>query len=382
MRSKLLLFGLLMSVMGVLSAQDTIKTLMITEARLNNPTMAYVELTNMGTETINLVEFEFGTLSPWCQDPALYLPEYDYDWIMLGEYIKQYAPDVDTLLEPGESFLIATEHDFGPEQWFNDPLNFPERVNTLEFAEIADLRINFAEPNGDETDSISIGYGTMEVYDGRDIWYVRHHLSNGDSVVVDQVNGVFDQDNGQNGNFAYDCAGFVDASLEATLIRRFSVKQGNLDYDNARGLDLADSEWMPIEHLFDTDEPWRALFWTAKNHGDYNLSEATLVAKSEDVNLDFANQVLTVPWGTRKNDSVMFLFEYTPGLAWHYDYSPVFEDSAYIGARTGDTLTVYACGNDLDIREIRIEVAPPEIHIEQGGIIGWAAADRIAGIPR
>jgi len=199
----------------------------------------------------------------------------------------------------------------------------------------------------------------MEIYDGRDVLYVRHYLSNGDSVVVDQVNGVFDADNNQNKNEAYACAGFVDASNEATLIRRFSVMQGNLDYDNARGLDLADSEWMPIEYQWAHTEQGHALFWTAGNHGDYNLDETTLVAKSGDVDLDFNTNILTVPWGTRRGDSIIFLFEYTPGIAWHYDYLEVFEDSAFVSAQTGDTITIYACGNDLDIEVFRIEVTPP-----------------------
>jgi hypothetical protein len=52
-------------------------------------------------------------------------------------------------------------------------------------------------------------------------------------------------------------------------------------------------------------------------------------------------------------------FEKKPGVAWHYDYAPSYADSAYVSARTGDILTVYVCGNDLDVASFEITVAEP-----------------------
>ena len=68
--------------------------------------------------------------------------------------------------------------------------------------------------------------------------------------------------------------------------------------------------------------------------------------------------LLTVPWGVRNDDSIMSEFFKKPGIAWHYTYAPSYADSAYISARTGDILTLYACGNKLDMINFKINVAP------------------------
>ena len=64
MKLKFLLFFLLLSG-GMLSAQDTIRTLIITEARYDRTDGAYVEITNVGDEPIQMADFEFGRLSAW-----------------------------------------------------------------------------------------------------------------------------------------------------------------------------------------------------------------------------------------------------------------------------------------------------------------------------
>ncbi|MEX0987226.1 MAG: hypothetical protein WD052_07090, partial [Bacteroidales bacterium] len=102
MRLKLLLVSLLM-ISGILHAQDTIKTLVITEAKISEARFNYIEFTNMGATTLNLVDFEFGAISPW-NDP--YLPG-SSEFIMIGDYLKTYLPGKDTLLAPGESFWIS-----------------------------------------------------------------------------------------------------------------------------------------------------------------------------------------------------------------------------------------------------------------------------------
>ncbi len=52
-------------------------------------------------------------------------------------------------------------------------------------------------------------------------------------------------------------------------------------------------------------------------------------------------------------------FAKKPGIAWHYTYAPSYADSATISANTGDILTVYACGNNLDMINFKINVAAP-----------------------
>ncbi|PID92207.1 MAG: hypothetical protein CSA96_04355 [Bacteroidetes bacterium] len=364
MRRKLLFFLMIVS-SGLLFAQtDTIRSLVISEVRYDRADHAYLELTNMSDQTINLGEFEIVSHDPWTTFPdgALWPTEpqrpNDRRWTML--------PAVD--LAPGESYVIASFHDWVEEQYAKDVarLGFsPDHQPHLtkpELKELTDLPIHRAEsPNNDPTDSISVFSELLESWSYSAI-FLRHHPPGGDSCTVDQVGGLFTDPDGSNPNGGYhDVAGFTGASGRAVLVRRFDVKEGNLTF--VTGNDLSESEWIPIPVLRENDdtyEPWRAVFWTVGNHGDYNLDEQTLT--SSVIDIDWANHVLTVPYGVRNDDSIMYAFNRVPGLAWHYHYNTgenASADSAYASVRTGDSLTIYACGNDLDVIKWHIEAAPP-----------------------
>ncbi len=346
MKTKTLLFLLLLSC-GVLNAQDTIRTLVITEVRLDDARHTYVEITNMGTTPVNLAQFELGVVGAWTQP---YAPGEDY-WFML--------PNKD--LAAGKSFVVAAVYDWNPKMWLKNPDNYQRIMNKKEFWTLADVKLDFAEspkqPNA--LDSVTPYYHVLELWNGRDCIYLRHHVSETDSVVVDQVNGVFANADGTRANpkGAIDVAGVTNATNEATLVRKFSVKKGNIDFETGRGQDLAESEWMPIPLQLGHWEMMRKLFWTAGNHGDYNLDPTTITSSTADI--DWDQNIITVPWGVRNDDSIMSEFDSKPGIAWHYAYAPSFEDSAYVSARNGDILTLYACGNDLDMRDFTIQVADP-----------------------
>ena len=102
MRTKTLLFLLLLSC-GVLNAQDTIRTLIITEVRLDDARHSYVEITNVGATTLNLAQFELGQIGAWTLP---YDPDANF-WFML--------PDKD--LAPGKSFIAAAAYDWNPKMW-------------------------------------------------------------------------------------------------------------------------------------------------------------------------------------------------------------------------------------------------------------------------
>jgi len=364
MRQKLLLL-LMMVLSGALFAQtDTIRTVVISEVRYDRADHWYVELTNMGTEAVNLSEFELLSNDPWSQFPdgrrwPTEPHRQDGRWLMLPEQ----------MLAPGESYVASAFHDWVEEQYAIDVALFGysqdhrAHLTKPELKKLTDLPIHRAEsPTGDPSDSISVYNRLVDSWGGRDVIYLRHHPPGADSAVVDQVGGVFTDENGTNPNGGrLDVAGVSQATGNHTLVRRFDVKQGNLTF--VRGLDLSESEWIPLPVLReggDTYEPWRALFWTVKNHGDYNLDEATLTSSTIDI--DWTNHILTVPWGVRNDDSIMYQFNRVPGLAWHYHYNNgegSSEDSARVAVRTGDSLTIYAVGNDLDVIKWHIEAAAP-----------------------
>lgn len=119
MRLKLLLLFLFVVSCGVVLQAQTKKpynNLIITEALTASTPDNYVELTNMGTETIDLSNFEFGKITPWND---------------------AYKPDANSFfrlpkknLAPGKSYLIATAQIFGPKMWLKDPVHYSERIQS------------------------------------------------------------------------------------------------------------------------------------------------------------------------------------------------------------------------------------------------------------
>jgi hypothetical protein len=349
MRTKFLLSIFLLVFGAVLYAQvDTIRTLVISEARLEDQRRAYVEISNVGDDPINLAEFELGVIGAW-----------SVPWANTDNF---YMMLPDRVLQPGESFTVANVFDWGPEMFLLAPEDYDPNLTKKEWWTLADIQLHVAEsPTGAANDSIHPDYRILELWNGRDCLYLRHHLSNGDSAVIDQVNGIFDATDGTRGlnKGAASVAGYSNATATTTLVRKFKIKQGNIDFVSGKGEDISESEWMPIPNQAGGvwAENVRRLFWTAGNHGNYILDETSLTSDVIEVNWD--DNILTVPWGVRRDDSLMFQFDYHPGLAWHYDYNDSYDDSASFAAKTGDTITIYAAGNELDVRAFHIEVADP-----------------------
>ena len=354
MRLKLLL--ILGVITGILHAQEPYRQLMITEAYTQSPVRDYAEITNMGNKTINLGEFKFGTLN-LSHTPILDV--FNDPWVAQSPAIDTWMlPDVD--LAPGESFVITGAYDFGPRQYQLRPpgLGASQRPKNPEWYDLADLLLHFPETNGDETDSITTGrfhYNPMNVWDGRNNYYLEHHFAEGDSAVIDQVGGVFDN-NGRNFSQAYDVAGVVGATANSILVRKAKFTSGNIDFANARGLGYDDSEWIVITFP-GGHNTWRSVWWTVGNHGDYVLNENTL--ESDIINVDFAAKKLTVPWGITRLDGIMQQMKKKPGIAWYYHLNNVRQDSVFRSVKTGDTLEIIVAGKEVQKAKFYIEVSAP-----------------------
>ncbi len=136
MRLKLLLLIMVLST-GILNAQDTIKSLLITEAYVGGANVAYFELTNMGTEPVQLNQFKFAEMRPWGVPLADGYWENPADrWWILPEYE----------LAAGESYVIAAQWEFGPRQFAKGLDGYSERANKPEMIDLAD-RITSGEGN-------------------------------------------------------------------------------------------------------------------------------------------------------------------------------------------------------------------------------------------
>lgn len=357
MRLKFLLFAMLLSA-GIF-AQDTIRSLVITEARMNAMGDNYIEITNMGDSAVNLMHFKLGTIRPW--NTAINDVRMD-PWIPDA---NRYIMLPDFVLEPGKSFVVTTAFDFHAEQYALKTPGFEGgqyKPQKLQMYDIADLLIHAPEAKGDETDSISRNAAGVDIswmfenWNGRECMYIEQHLSDVDSVVIDQVGGVFD-DAGKNFTRGrYDVAGVTGATGTAVLIRKATIKQGNVDFANARGVGADDSEWIPWQWPAGWGQ-WRDAQWTVGNHGSYVLDENTL--ESDILDVDFANKTITVPWGIRRGDGIMRTMTKKPGIAWIYDLNPNFEDSLTFAARTGDTLNILVAGDMAQNASFRIIVSEP-----------------------
>ena len=393
MKLKLLLLFLIVVSCGVVLRAQTQKPynkLIITEARLSGTPDNYVEVTNMGDETIDLKDFEIAKFSPWPPAGAGGLPD---NWAQVADNFfrlwdpKMYPVNSPLLnkryLAPGKSFLIAIAREFGPEMWLKDPLHYPQRSTKKEFFKIADLLLHAKEENSiPGLDSITPNWQFLDAWHGYCGMFLRHHYSKivdnvevKDSMIIDVFNGQFNEADGTNAalcDCGYDVAGVVDATRITTLVRKHSVKQGisefsshdanisaaTLQFNQAKGIDLEDSEWIPIPNQ-GWDEPWKAVFWTAGNNVNQVLNASLLESKTGKVVVNLENSTITVPWGVRDKDSLMFQFKQKPGLGWKYDLSPNVEDSATISASTGDTLTLYITGDNPVIKKFAINVLPP-----------------------
>lgn len=391
MKLKLLLLFLFVVSCGVLLKAQTTKPynkLLITEARINGTTQNYVEVTNVGNETIDLADFEIMKITPW--PPSVDGVAQNFTPGNENDHFRLHQPDMypnnakmlaKRYLAPGKSFLIHGASDFAEKMWLKDPLHYSQRSTKIQVFTVADLILHVKEPNGvAPLDSVTPRWNFIEMWHGYCALALRHHFINTegkkDSMIIDQFNGNFDSENGTNistDDRGYDVAGVTRATNNSILVRKFSVKQGITDFSshdanlaaatvqfkNAKGIDLTDSEWFPVPQQ-GGEESWKALYWTAGNHADIQLNENLLKPKNSKVKVDLAARKITVPWGVRDNDSLMFQFEKRPALAWKYKLSTNSQaDSATISATPGDTLILYLAGANPQIVKFGIDVFPP-----------------------
>ncbi len=372
----------------ILYAQEPYRQLIISEACNRDWDDTYFEITNVGAKSINLSEFKIGVLGvdgshppildlnndPWISNPN------GYFWL----------PDQE--LGAGESFVISQAYDFGRRQYAKRPpgIGAVEFPNKIGYEENADMLFHFPEDNGDETDSITPKWQALHLWGGTNTVYIEHHFAEGDSAVVDQAYGVFDND-GRNSSGdevqGFNVAGVVGATYQGPIVRKAKVTTGNLDFANSRGLGEDDSEWIALPEIGrGYNGYWNArdVWWTIGNHGSYVLDENTL--ESDVIDVDFANKKLTVPWGIPRLDGIMHHMVKKGGIAWHYDLNTNYEDSLYRSVKTGDKLTITVCGDEKQVATFDIEVSEPTIDanivvpIDHKNPVGIATGNTQAGI--
>ena len=408
MRLKILLFFLLTSTF--LNAQVVCEypegvntSLVITEARMryNN---AYLEITNMGDEPVQLGEFKLGSMPPWSRANRIYdLCDASQWFVDTQDYM--FLPN--RTLQPDSSFVITAAFEFGPKFYKQHMgrLGGSERPKQIGLYEIADKLLHRQESiNGVvyPGDSVTTAENDPETLYPRGNYalvlngpqatalYLEHHYTDGDSAVIDQIGGVFDNNGRNTSNQDYDVAGVAGGLASAVLVRKFTVTNGNIDFAAGRGVNIDDSEWLPIE-IPEGYDNWRDVWWITGNHGNYILDENTLESDGT-MDVDFAGKTITVPWGTRRLDDIMRHMKKKPGVAWNYHLNTNVEDSLYRSAQTGDKLIVYVVGNELQIDSFDVVVNEPtaddnivipiDHRRDEPGPVTFNTQDGILGWPR
>ena len=195
MKLKLTLFVTLFMFFGVLSnfleAQDTIDYLIISEYRGQPTGLSYLELSNVGDQPVPLGSFKIGY---WGGGSTLVngqTNEEDY-WI-----------PVDDTLAPGQSYLLCSWSEYTTRKYrqgFYD--GFSEKSQQDNMLEEADFKVDLQEALDDGTDMFTPGLYIpfREQWGGGNGYYIEYHFPGGDSIVVDQVNGMFTGENGANPN--------------------------------------------------------------------------------------------------------------------------------------------------------------------------------------
>ncbi|MCX6326934.1 MAG: T9SS type A sorting domain-containing protein [Bacteroidia bacterium] len=337
----LILVSLYLLSFAIQAQEDTIRSLIFTEWKGDNTITPYVELTNVGNETLDLSRF---TYSNWLKG-------------MTSSASAKYSVRLSGTLSPGDSYVMMPVYD--------SPTGTGIPKHKTKMLPFADFIFH-----KDETDATTFLYApekemwgkdSVDTYQdniltfgaGKRSSVLFYNLTNGDSILVDGVNNYLVlEDN-------LSVAGVAGANITHTLFRKFTIRQGNPDWDLARGVDPITSEWIPVPH--DGNNPDGDIFTTVGNHGNFHIEISSTIAT-----VDKGNAEITVPWGTQKGDSIMDLLTIGQGMAWQFVEDPIdFADSAHTICQDGDILNIYAIGNTLEEINFKIKVATPANDIAQ-----------------
>ena len=350
-KTTLFLFTLFLSglMLGVnAQVQDTIKGLIFSEHRAGDPHAHYLELCNMGTETIDLSKVTIANVVG-----KTFSKDENDQWRL------NTAPGADRQirisggeLAPGETWMIMGVSDrFAPGQ------NYPDhRTDMLPLADefcmtnnafgVTDTIIPQWQMWGDSAST----WANLLWNWGDQGFVLFNHLDNGDSIMIDEVGLQLNDANTAVGGTYFEVAGIPEAGRYYTLVRKANITKGNMVWNSAKGATLEDSEWIPIPNQYG-----RMSYTTIKNHGDFHID-----VQSSTVDVDKDNAKMTVPWGIYRGDSIIANhLDLGLGMAWQYVQNGNLADSAHTIMQNRDTLILYAAGNQLEQVNFEIVVLEP-----------------------
>ncbi|MCK4921676.1 MAG: T9SS type A sorting domain-containing protein [Bacteroidales bacterium] len=332
-----------------------VPSLVFTEFRGDVNDFYYLELSNVGQEDIDLSKF--GIISAFTYTALRVLTD---SLVTLGNKFSDVP--LSGTLAAGESYVLTNVWDAFYEDGLPrhsvalldvaDRLFHQEEANTYEF-------LNKPEWEAYATDSVTEPNFVVAMT-GSSGYYLKYifinNEGNPDSTLVDNVNISYDPYlvNGPEwgqGNLQWPVAGITDAIANYILVRKSSVTQGSIDWHLSRGTDLATSEWLPVPVNYSQFD----VFTTIGTHGNFSLD---FVAENpEKVIINETENTITLPWEVVAGDAVCRELTLGDGMSWSYEQHP--DNFASTTVKTGDTLSLYALGDDIEKIDLSVIVTPP-----------------------
>jgi hypothetical protein len=349
--------------------------LIFSEVRPDTEATAYVEITNIGDtpvdlEPFTLYSFHFNSRINNASDSIINLR---FNNKATSETVGKVY--LNGIIQPGESFVVASVWDAENARRSGIPNH-----NTA-IAEIGNQFVFKAEPNningwinkpewqcfGKDSVSITGGFDENQLLRAESsagyllLWRFEED-GIVDSTFIDNFNFFFvadDNPQGQKGHEIRPIAGIDDAMTTGIMVRKAQVTQGNMNWDQSRGADAFNSEWLVIPK--NTSQQFA--FTTVGVHGVYDLDYT--VKNPANIIVDETAKTISIPWQMARGDSLSGHFNLGQGMGWSYTLNESFEDSASFIARTGDKFAFYAVGNELNQVEYTLQVREPDADLAE-----------------
>jgi len=348
---------------GLKAQQDTVRTLVMTEVS-DNAQGVYVELTNIGQDNVNLNNFLIGSVHTWSAslDAA--------DGYGMGTFPS--IPDwgiamrdmglKDSILAPGEQFIIGVLNDlrdsvvalYGSTNGMSGTYTEQYLWDNVDYGLYRDeypgdyMYKGNIIPDSADANTANI-FTTWGGHNAHALFY-DINSNTADATKWWPVDGfkyrltgvIYDWDNIHPDR---RIAGIDKAAGGPwVFVRKTTLTEGDIDWDNARGTDLGDSEWIPIPMRKNTSGKGTKYFSTIGHHGDVTLDASSI--SSTDYTMDFSAKTITIPFGVLRQ-FVMDGFTFADGIAWNLDKVTTYNDSLFNTVRTGDSITFYGVGSAL-----------------------------------
>lgn len=331
-------------------------TVVITEFCMNGRSNSYVELTNMGTETVDLSEYEWGVRRYEGR------PE---DGITGSKIDRMFSMRLEGTIEPGESYIMMSYR----YSQNTDPNIDADSIasHNVYLERKGDLFIDANNKSAYDTDGTwyntdgvrKSGWHFGRAYD----WYVvksskLNYAAALYKVVGDTAQIVVDCVE-QLTNGRATVAGVYGAVNQYAWVRKqFSGDRtyGNPNFLIASGQEAAEaSEWILIPR-FNTGTT--NLFTTMGSH-DPNSTYSLSAKEGTNVVIDEANATITVPYPTFRGDSVISLLNLGSDMAWLYQKNGVVEEEESVIVMEADSITFYHCGTEVTTKKYHLSVGDP-----------------------